>query len=197
MRKLAIVMLLFAGLAQLASAAYIPAKAVLAQVLLERAWAFSDSAATQAKPWPWADTWPVARLRSIKHDEDLIVLAGMTGRAMAFGPAHMSASALPGDAGTSVIGGHRDTHFRFLERLRKGDRLLVERADGREHWFRVTAAEVVDSRSSEVLLRDDGAWLSLITCYPFDAMQPGPLRYVITAERLPRARAAPATAPGT
>lgn len=180
-------MLSLAGLAQLGSAAYIPAKAVVAQLLLEHAWARSDDDTPQ-KPWNWADTWPVARLQAIKYDVDLIVLAGMTGESMAFGPAHYSGSALPGNRGTSVIGGHRDTHFRFLEKLRNGDRLLVERANGTEHWFRVTATEVVDSRDTQLLLRDDGSWLTLVTCYPFDAVTPGgPLRYVITAERLPRA----------
>lgn len=179
--------LMLAGFAQLGSAAYIPVKAEFAQRMLERAWRDSEAGAPM-RPWPWADTWPIARLRSIKHDVDLIVLAGMSGRTLAFGPGHVSASSLPGNRGTSVIGGHRDTHFRFLQRLQSGDRLLVERANGDEHWFRVVATDVADSADSQLVLRADGAWLTLVTCYPFDAIDPGgPLRYVVTAERLPRA----------
>lgn len=186
MKAWLVAMLTVAAITQLAAAAWIPTKACVAQALLERAWEAAD-ATPLARPWLWADTWPVARLRSFKHDVDLIVLAGMTGRTLAFGPGHMSASALPGEHGTSVIGGHRDTHFEFLRRLRTGDRLLVERADGTEHWFRVTAIEVADSEHSQLVLRDDGAWLTLVTCYPFDAIDPGgPLRYVVTAQRLPR-----------
>jgi len=188
--------LAIAGLVQLAGAAYIPAKAELAQVLLERAWRDSASTVDKVRPWPWADTWPIARLQSFKHDVDLIVLEGMTGSTMAFGPGHMSASALPGNAGNSIIGAHRDTHFEFLQKLQIGDRLLVERIDGEEFWFRVAYVEVADSRQGQLPLELDGSWLTLVTCYPFDAINPGgPLRYVVTAERLPRERNAFSHAP--
>jgi sortase (surface protein transpeptidase) len=42
---------------------------------------------------------------------------------------------------------------------------------------------VVDSRSTRIALRSDVPRLTLVTCYPFDAIEPGgPLRYVVTAE---------------
>lgn len=191
MKRLLVAVLVMAGVVQLGSAAYIPAKAALAQVMLDQAWQRSGNNGGQRhRPWPWADTWPVARLRSAKYDVDLVVLAGMTGRSMAFGPAHMSASALPGNIGNSVIGGHRDTHFAFLEKLQPGDRLLVERANGEEHWFRVTGLEILDSNIDPLVLPQDGRYLTLITCYPFDAIDPGgPLRYVVTAERIDEHRA--------
>ena len=51
--------------------------------------------------------------------------------------------------------------------------------------FRVLRADVVDSRHASVVLDTDGAMLTLITCYPFDAMEAGgPMRYVVTAERV-------------
>ncbi len=187
MKRVLLAMLAVAGLAQLAAAAWIPAKAELAQVLMERAWRESATEAERVRPWPWADTWPIARLVSYKHDIDLIVLSGMNGATMAFGPGHHSASALPGETGNSLIGAHRDTHFAFLENLAIGDRLLVERDDGSEHWFRVADIEVADSRQGELPLDLDGSWLTLVTCYPFDAIDPGgPLRYVVSAEKLPR-----------
>jgi sortase A len=44
---------------------------------------------------------------------------------------------------------------------------------------------VVDSRKGSLLLDTDGAMLTLVTCYPFDAVDPGgPLRYVVTARRV-------------
>jgi sortase A len=89
---------------------------------------------------------------------------------------------LPGERGNSIIAGHRDTHFRFLQDLRAGDRLAVERANG-VRWFVVTGTSVVDSRSTRIALRSDVPRLTLVTCYPFDAIEPGgPLRYVVTAE---------------
>ena len=84
------------GFWQLGEGAYIPAKAWLAQELMQRAWERAVEGSERPAPWPWADTWPVARLRALGGDIDLIVLAGGSGRTLAFGPGHLSASALPG-----------------------------------------------------------------------------------------------------
>ena len=110
--------LLCLGFWQIGSGAYIPAKAWLAQELMQRAWVRGQSGAARPVPWPWADTWPVARLTSKARAVDLIVLAGGSGRTLAFGPGHLSASAMPGETGNTVIAGHRDTHFEFLEKRR-------------------------------------------------------------------------------
>ncbi|MEX2496511.1 MAG: class D sortase [Woeseia sp.] len=111
------------------------------------------------------------------------MLAGGSGRTLAFGPGHLSASVLPGQRGNSVIAGHRDTHFRFLENLADGDSIRVEMPDGRGHLFRVSGVDVVDSRRGSIILDTDAAMLSLVTCYPFDTSRPGgPMRYVVTAE---------------
>jgi len=76
MRRL-IWILLAAALFFLGSAFYIPAKAMLAQQLLQQAWA--DTLRSHGKinrPWPWADTWPVARLIVPGRHIDQIVLEG-------------------------------------------------------------------------------------------------------------------------
>ena len=177
--------LLCFGFWQLGHGAYIPAKAWLAQELMQRAWVRTGSGEGRATPWPWADTWPVARLTAKAGEVDLIVLAGGSGRTLAFGPGHLSASAMPGEIGNTVIAGHRDTHFRFLEDLEPGELLKVESDKGSEHLYRVIEAEIVDSRTGSLLLDTDVAILSLVTCYPFDARESGgPLRYVVTARML-------------
>lgn len=177
--------LLCLGFWQFGQGAYIPAKAWLAQELLQHAWERAVHGVSKPAPWPWADTWPVARLVSATHDVDLIVLSGGSGRTLAFGPGLLEGSALPGAPGNSVIAGHRDTHFRFLADLGPGDTLGVERPGGGRHMFRVLRADVVDSRHASVVLDTDGAMLTLITCYPFDAVEAGgPMRYVVTAERV-------------
>jgi sortase A len=91
---------------------------------------------------------------------------------------------MPGEHGNVVIGGHRDTHFRFLKDLKAGDRLLLEGRDRELIDYEVTSTEVVDRERGD-LLRDFGDdRLTLITCYPFDAIRPGgPERYVVTALR--------------
>lgn len=171
------------GFWQLGHSAYIPAKAWLAQELMQRAWKKTEATDESHPPWPWADTWPLAKLSAKGGDVELIVLAGSSGRTLAFGPGHMSTSVLPGEVGNSVIAGHRDTHFRFLQDLKEGESLNLEMSDGQRHLFRVTSIDVVDSRRGRIVLDTESAMLSLVTCYPFSAeLVGGPMRYVVSAE---------------
>jgi sortase A len=165
------------------SAIWIPAKAQVAQVLLHHAWLRARAGERAAKPWPWADTWPIGRLRAPRQRIDLIVLAGASGEALAFAPGHVDGTALPGRCGHCAVSAHRDTHFRFLAELEPGDPLELEAPDGRVQRFAVRAAWILDERRGEVLTDDGMPLLTLITCYPFDAIVPGgPLRYVVQAE---------------
>ena len=112
-------------------------------------------------------------------------LPGLFQDPLAFGPGHLSASAMPGQRGNAVIAGHRDTHFNFLQRLAVGEPLAVETVDGESHLYQVIDIDVVDSRRSSLLLDTEEGVLSLVTCYPFDALEPGgPMRYVVTARML-------------
>ena len=119
--KVLILWLALAGLWQLGEGLYIHAKAKLAQLLIARAWSASHHNTAPVPPWPWADTYPVARLTAPAHKIDLYVLAGDSGRSLAFGPGHMTRTPLPGATGNAVISAHRDTHFRFLKDLRNGE----------------------------------------------------------------------------
>ena len=176
------ILLFVVGLGELGRGAWIHVKARLAQHLLQRAWARTARGEIRARPWPWADTWPVARLRMPAHGVDLIVLSGVSGRTLAFGPGHAPESAAPGTPGTAIVTGHRDTHFRFLERVKPGDAVLVELPGTRTTQLTIEAISVVDSRTAVIRSEDQGVALILMTCYPFDAVVPGgPLRYVVTA----------------
>ena len=171
------------GIALLAHGLWIPAKAVLAQVLLERAWDRARLGEEETRPWPWADHRPVARIRVPRLGVSAIVLEGATGGSLAFGPGHLAGSALPGAPGNAVVAGHRDTHFAFLRELRVGDALVVEPHRGAPRRYLVTAAAVVDERDTRVLAPTERPTLTLITCFPFDAATPGgPERYVVEAE---------------
>jgi sortase A len=181
---LAVVLLLAgAGLASFGGGLYIHAKAQLAQVLLHSAWAKTQDSGMPAKPWPWADMHPVARLIAPAQDADLLVLSGASGRTLAFGPGHLSGSAIPGDPGNSVITAHRDTHFRFLQRLVAGDTLVVEGRNGARRHFHVLRTYVADYRALDIPRDTLQPTLTLVTCFPFDAINlGGPLRYVVLAE---------------
>lgn len=180
--SLLVACLLGLGFWQLGQAAWIPTKAWVAQEMMQRAWRRAEGGEAAPPPWPWADTRPVARLVAKGGDVELIVLEGGSGRTLAFGPGHLSASVLPGERGNSIIAGHRDTHFRFLKDVEPGDTVRIERPDGRGHLFRIVDVDVVDARRGSILLDTGEPMLSLVTCYPFDAAVPGgPMRYVVTA----------------
>jgi len=168
----------FFSLCLAAGAAWIPLKAELAQWLLERNWQAVRSGEIARPPWPWADTAVTAELSVPDRQVRLLVLSGNSGRNLAFGPVLLDGS---GGGRDIVISGHRDTHFRFLQDLRPGDRLhLADRAGKR--WYRVGDIEVIDSRRHELVIDRGTARLSLVTCYPFDSpVAGGPLRYVVTA----------------
>jgi sortase A len=157
-------------------------KAWLAQRLLARAWAETRAGAGSVKPWPWADTWPVARLTAPRHGVELIVLADTSGRSLAFGPGHLAGTAPPGTAGNTVLSGHRDTQFRFLKDLALGDEIRLETADGATLVYAVTGTFVVHTSDPGVTQETGVSRLTLVTCYPFDAVVPGgALRYVVEA----------------
>ncbi|MCX2979053.1 class GN sortase [Candidatus Marimicrobium litorale] len=174
--------LLVLGIQQLSGAAIIKAKAGLAPLLIEKAWEQTLRSGEPAnKPWPWADTWPVGRLRVDTLDVDLLVLEGDSGNALAFGPGRALPSAQLGSEGTAVIGGHRDTHFSFLQHMQKGQMLQLQVASGKILDYEVQSLQIVDASRASLSVNVTAEALVLVTCYPFDALQAGgPLRYVVT-----------------
>ncbi len=169
------------GLILFGQGAYIHAKALLAQVLLERA--FDETIATShpTKPWSWADTWPVARIEVKRLNARAIVLAGSSGQALAFGPGHVELTADAGEHGVAVYSAHRDTHFRFLKDVGPGDEIDITRSDGKTFHYRADYSSVVRFDASCIDTVADGYELVLSTCWPFDALTPGPDRYLLHA----------------
>jgi sortase A len=180
----ALAALLALGAASLLVGFWMPLKAALAEELLNRAWSAARRGEGHVKPWPWADTWPVARLSlPTARTGPLIVLAGASGRGLAFAPGLLDGSAQPGEPGVAVIAAHRDTHFRALARLGLGDRFEIERADGARFAYEVSSINVIDTRTESLRLDADASVIALVTCYPFDSLVPGgTLRYVVTGE---------------
>lgn len=159
---------LVAGAWQLGTGGYLQAKAWFAQWLLERAWAETLQTGETSPPWPWADTYPVARMQVPRLGLQRLLLAGDSGRTLAFGP-----GVREGDGSLQLISGHRDTHFRFLAELAVGDRLKLQGRDGAWRSYRVRETAVVEPGPQGLRLPADLKGLVLITCYPFDALQPG------------------------
>ena len=167
-------------------AGWVHAKAWLAQQLLDQAWQNAAADGDPQAPWPWADTHPVAKLRVPGLGIEQIVLAGDSGRVMAFGPGWAPASSAPGQIqGSKVISGHRDTHFAWLADRAPGDLIELEALEQgvvqrRLYW--ISDLRVADSRQERLTIDDARDRLVLVTCWPFNSvLNGGPMRYVVTA----------------
>jgi sortase A len=163
---------------------WIHAKAVLAQILLERAFAASLETGRDTKPWSWADTWPVARITVPRLGKSAIALNGSSGQALAFGPGHVELTPEAGDNGTAVYSAHRDTHFSFVRDIGVGDEIHVTRRDGAVWRFRVTHMSVVPFDATGIDPLAQGRRLVLATCWPLDGTTATPLRYLVHAEAI-------------
>ncbi|MEY2758483.1 MAG: hypothetical protein RIR33_2261 [Pseudomonadota bacterium] len=180
-RSLSALALLVAGALIAAQALYIPAKAQVAQVLMSSAWERQLSTGDPARPWPWADFSPTARLSFPAQNKTVLALTDAAGESLAFGPTLMAASARPGERGVAVFAAHRDTHFAFLKDVKPGDTVTIETIDGR-HTFSVTGSDIVRWDDSNIVPHDNGPpRIALVTCWPLEAKTPGPMRYVVWA----------------
>jgi sortase A len=196
MRRLLVpVILAAAGAILFGQGLAIHAKALLAQVLLQRAFAESLATGRAVKPWPWADTWPEARITVKRIGVSAIVLAGSSGQALAFGPGHPERTAEAGERGVAVYAAHRDTHFRFLKDVAVGDEIEITRRDGKTFRYRADGAAIVRFDQSGIDPFSSGQELVLSTCWPFDAIAHGPMRYVLHATMISPAKPADRSAP--
>jgi len=161
----------------------IQAKAQFAQYLIDDAWSESLKTQQYQKPWSWADTWPVAKIEFSEHQHSLLILEGIRGNSLAFGPGHAKSSKAFTEKGTKIIAGHRDTHFNFLEKIIIGDQFKLQNISGQWQKYQVVETRIVDSRKGEWQYDENQPQIHIISCYPFDALvSGGPYRYVVIAK---------------
>ena len=99
-----------------------------------------------------------------------------------------AAGRIPGTArldseGNVGSAAHRDTFFRPLKDIQRGDVLEVETQRG-AYRYRVEWLAVVDPNDVQLLQPSSDAELTLVTCYPFYYVGPAPQRFVVRALRI-------------
>jgi sortase A len=142
----------------------------------ERQAATSASVSSQPKQIPAAEM--LTRVSIPKINMDAIVIEGASRRQLSIGPGHMIETAMPGETGNAVITGHRDTFFRHIYELTKGDEIIVRR-NGQVFKYQVTGKKIVKPEDVSVLKPTEDAQLTLITCYPTYYIGPAPKRLVV------------------
>ena len=167
--------LALAGVGLVAAGAWIPAKALFARHLLITAFEQGLALGAAQKPWPSADFSVIGTL-TIKH-ATVAVLDRATGQALAFGAGRHEEI----EAGAMVLSGHRDTHFAPLHKVEKGDTVSFNGLMG-ERRFSVIEVRIVDTRA-ETIMVPGPRQLMLLTCWPFDAINPDtPWRFLVLAD---------------
>ncbi|ARD22045.1 class GN sortase [Shewanella japonica] len=181
------------GLSFLSHGAYMQIKANFAQFLIGQAWTKTLADQRPHKPWRWADTHPVGKLKLFadkEHDfypigQPMFVLAGASGRNLAFGPSLLLNGAGIGEQGNTIIAGHRDTHFLPLQNVKRGDIVELQTSQGVLQQYLIVSTDIVHETQTEVLDMTTDNQLTLITCYPFEDLSANSdYRYVVTAKKV-------------
>lgn len=177
------VALITVGALSFGKGSYLQVKAILAQWLIEQTWSERLVGEMPKTPWSWADTNVVAMLKVPALNQTRYVMSSDSGQSLAFGPGHLRASSLPSQHGHSVIAGHRDSHFSFLNEIRIGDWITTENYHSQIARYRVIDIQIIDTREQQIPIYDRDL-LTLVTCFPFDeTIAGGPLRYLVLAEK--------------
>ncbi|GGB54235.1 class D sortase [Fictibacillus barbaricus] len=122
----------------------------------------------------------IGKLIIPKLDASLPIFHGTDEEELEKGVGHYAQSVLPGEEDNSVLSGHRDTVFRKLGEVGKGDLLIVETSTG-TFTYRVKNVRIVDKDDRTVIVPKPRATLTVSTCYPFDFIGASPERYILVA----------------
>jgi sortase A len=156
------------------------------------------AARTQPKPEPPAVPPPegtlLGRIEIKRLNLSAMVRQGVDAKMLSVAVGHVPSTALPGQLGNFAIAAHRDTLFRGLKGVRKGDLVTFESQTG-TYTYKVLATKVVTPSDVSVLRADGGGLiptltsagspghlLTMITCYPFNYVGSAPKRFIVQAE---------------
>jgi sortase A len=110
----------------------------------------------------------------------VMVLQGIEERTLIGGAGHVPGTSMPGSEGNVVIAAHRDTFFRKLKGILRGDRIQVATLRG-SYGYLVDSVETVDPEDTQVMESRAYQELTLITCYPFYFVGAAPKRFIVHA----------------
>ena len=185
-QKLVVLALVIIGGVMSIQASWLPTKAWVSQQLINYSWQQSMTAqkpSVAIKPWPWADTYPIAELIFQRLDKSIVVLNGGDPTTLAFSAGAVAPFNQPKATTPFVVAGHRDSHFAFLEDTAMKDVISLVDGQGKTQLYQVQNIDIVDATTGQLPLIADEKTLVLITCYPFNQLgNDSNERYVITAK---------------
>lgn len=170
---------------QFTSNSLITVQNVVARGLLHTAWVRTQSSGHQVKPWPWAETVPVARLSIPILNTKHVVLEYTDEILPAVAITHANSSVPPGELGNSILNVSHDGYVNFLSRLKPGDVLLLESVRSGLWRYRVSTIYIVEKSNTVLIEPSLNRRLTLVSCYRCNQQQ-SKFRYVVVAEEMER-----------
>ena len=140
----------------------------------------SPQVAYVAKPASYSSGESIGVLRIASLGMEVPVLEGTERITLNRGVGRIAGTALPGLGGNIGIAGHRDSFFRPLRKIRRGDEIELLTRSGR-HVYRVDQIKVTNPKDVSVLQPRPTPSLTLVTCYPFYYLGSAPKRYIVAA----------------
>lgn len=113
-----------------------------------------------------------------KTGEEIPLLIGATEENLEDGANIYDNGILPGENGTVIILGHRETTFGFLENIKENDKIEIETL-GRTYTYKVNKTFITKPDDKKILENKKGKNLTLVTCYPFKYVGPAPERFIV------------------
>jgi sortase A len=149
----------------------------------DRLGSFRPGGAPAAPPAPVPEGSVLGRIEIARVGISSLVLEGVGGETLRRGVGHIPGTAMARAVGNVGLAGHRDTVFRGLKDIRKGDLIDLETLAG-SYRYAVDWAQVVDPDDVGVLGAGNRPELTLVTCYPFYYVGSAPERFVVRAHLL-------------
>jgi sortase A len=120
----------------------------------------------------------VGRIEIPRLHLSAVIFEGTSDSTLAGGVGHLTGSTAPGHRGNVVLAAHRDTFFRSLREIQKGDNIAVTTPAGVFSYV-VESTAVTDPDDTTVIKPTLGDVLTLVTCYPFSYVGNAPERFIV------------------
>lgn len=113
-----------------------------------------------------------------KTGEQIPILMGATEENLRGGATLYDNGIYPGENGTAIILGHRETTFGFLENIKVGDEVDIESLSN-TYKFKVKRTYITTPDDESILAQKNNPSLTLVTCYPFNYLGHAPERFIV------------------
>lgn len=172
--------LMIGGILALAYAGYVTTEASAYQTIETRRFEYSKP---PVQPHILAEGDVIGEIRIPRLGLKAVVVQGASAQVLRRAVGHLPQTALPGESGNIALAGHRDTFFRPLRGIHRGDIVMFD-IPGRQFRYEVESTQIVSPEGTSLLQASTERELTLITCFPFAYVGPAPNRFIVHAREI-------------